>query len=102
MNDQFNLFEGERRKEEGISRAVDKRADDLKIAQAIARKIAMQHPDRECHADLVQWELMDLGINLGNAAGSIFRGTDWEFTGRWVKSIRVTNHASVRRVWRLK
>lgn len=36
---------------------------------------------------------------LGNAAGGIFRGTCWRFTGRTVRSERVNSHGRLIRVW---
>jgi hypothetical protein len=38
---------------------------------------------------------------LGNAAGSIFRGVEWECVG-WKQSERKTNHARAIRIWRLR
>jgi hypothetical protein len=38
---------------------------------------------------------------LGNAAGLVFRGAEWEPVG-WKQSERKTNHARAMRVWRLK
>jgi hypothetical protein len=32
--------------------------------------------------------------DLGNAAGSVFRGKEWRFTGRYIKSSRVSRHAN--------
>jgi hypothetical protein len=57
----------------------------------------------ECTADDVQRVLIEQGISphaLGNAAGSLFRGGDWEWTGRRVKSARVHAHANELKVWR--
>ena len=54
--------------------------------------------------DTVSLEMQARGLHpemLGNAAGSVFRGKDWRFTGRWEKSARVSNHARVNRVWEL-
>jgi hypothetical protein len=37
-----------------------------------------------------------------NAYGTVFRGGEWEWTGRWHTSTLVTNHGRVQRIWRLK
>ncbi len=42
-----------------------------------------------------EWE------KLGNAAGSIFRGPQWRFTGKYVKSGVVSRQGGVIRVWEL-
>jgi hypothetical protein len=38
---------------------------------------------------------------LGNAAGQIFRGAEWEFV-EWRESKRPSNHARPVRAWRLR
>lgn len=38
---------------------------------------------------------------LGNAAGSVFKGPEWEFVA-FVKSTRPSNHSRMVRSWRLK
>jgi len=40
--------------------------------------------------------------DLGNAAGSIFAGKRWKFTGDRVKSRRPSAHAREIKVWRLE
>jgi hypothetical protein len=71
------------------------------MARDIARQLARRIPDG-ITADDVQQALAILGYELlGNAAGGIFRGREWVFTGRWRKSARVTNHGHQNRVWRL-
>ena len=56
-------------------------------------------------ADDVHREMIRDGYNpaeLGNAAGSLFRGKDFEFRGEWQKSHRVSNRAHCNRIWRLR
>lgn len=101
MNNQFDLFKALQAKEEGIDRATHGREESLQIGKDIARKIALQG-DGTCHADLVQKELIEMGIDLGPAAGALFKGKEWEFTGKWVTGQRVHNHGHVLRIWRLK
>ena len=35
---------------------------------------------------------------MGNAAGSLFRGNEFQFTGQWKRSERISNHARVIRM----
>jgi hypothetical protein len=98
----FSLGDAERLKHEGMRSAANAKKAQLRLARDIAVRIALTRDDFTCHADLVQSVLIEMGINLGNAAGSIFTQKDWQFTGEFVKSKRVSNHASIRRVWKLK
>ena len=103
MGDQFNLFDGEVQKEQGIARASWSRSQLLDEARRIAYDIASRNGD--VTYDDVYREMLKLGLhpeNMGNAAGSVFRDpTVFVFTGHWVKSKRVTNHARVNRIWTL-
>jgi len=102
----FDPVEGRRRKEEGMSRASAKHGELLRMTRAVAVQIARGRLDSCCWADLVQQEMLrryewyapDM---LGNAAGSIFRGTEWTFTGRRVQSARIANHSRELKVWHL-
>jgi hypothetical protein len=97
----FDLPEGERRKELGMAHSRFTHEEVLLLARAIAKLHAFRHGT--VTADDVQKELIKRGLPpLGNAAGSLFRGDQWEFTGQWVKSHRVTNHARQNRTWRLR
>lgn len=101
QRDLFNLPEGLRRKELGMAQARDSHEDVLALARDIAREHATRHGT--VTADNVQRALMQRGLPpLGNAAGSLFKGAAWEFTGEWIKSRRVTNHARQNRIWRLR
>lgn len=95
----FNTAESMRLKEQGINRAANNRLLDLERARNVARLISTNNPFSEVTADDVQAIIIGEGINLGNAAGSIFRGKDWKFV-RYEKSKRITNHARVIRVWK--
>lgn len=74
-----------------------------------ARRYAVEEARRkgEITADDVQ-ERMAREIDgyqswqLGNAAGSIFAGDRWQWTGRFRKSQRKGSNANPLRVWRLK
>ena len=105
MADSFNLVEGEKEKSRGMSAASWSRSDLLAEARKIACELAMTRETRECHADNVNREMKRRGIpfeELGPAAGSILKGKDWIFTGKRIKSARITNHARELKVWRLR
>ena len=98
----FDLDGGEERKKSGMGHAADVRARVLGVAVDFAYRIARERG--EVTADDVYRVLIARGIDpmeLGNAAGSIFRGPGFEFTGRWKKSVRISNHARQNRIWRL-
>ena len=102
QSDLFSAEKGDRLKREGMAISRDKRSDEL----IVARSIAMEHVLRygEVTADDVG-ECLDrrgLADCLGPAAGSIFKTKDFEWTGKYVKSARVSNHSRMLRVWRLK
>ena len=97
--EEFNLPEGEELRDEGMGLAAGNRAETLQIARKIARYIGRRQ--RLVSADDVQRIMIAHGLgHLGNAAGSLFRGDEWEFTGQWTKSERVSNHARQNRIWR--
>jgi hypothetical protein len=90
-------------KDEGIKRAADNKASLLAFARKQAIEVAREKG--EITADDVQARLFEKGISvraLGNAAGSLFRGKQWEWTGRFKLSERVHAHRNPLRVWRLK
>lgn len=101
MNAQFNERQGDFLKELGMRTAEDNALSVLEIAREIAREICRSKG--VVNAD-------DVGIlmksrhhvdTLGPAAGSLFRGKGWVFTGNWIKSKRVSNHSRMLREWRL-
>ena len=99
----FDLAVGRCAKQQGMDLAALHRADVLAIAKLFAIELGMLYG--EVHMDMVMRRLVAKGIHpseLGNAAGSIFRGQHWEFTGKWYRSRRVTNHARCFRIWRFK
>jgi len=90
---------------EQANRAAKERSappDPLQLARDIAEDLA-RAGNGCCNADDVGKVLKDqYGIpTLGGAAGSIFRGKQWEFTGEWIKSVRKSNHNRMIREWRL-
>lgn len=98
------VMEAERRKVQGMEQAVSSKRHIFDLAKDLAVNIAARHPSKEITADEVQIALINYGYDpsdLGNAAGALFRGKQWSFTGEWRKSIRITNHRRQNRVWRL-
>jgi hypothetical protein len=103
QNNLFDSVAGQQAKEEGMAKAAENAASLLEIAQRIAVRLASQHPDRETDMDEVGMELFRIGIKtLGPAAGSVFKGGQWQFTGKRLKSARKKNHSREIKVWRLK
>ena len=101
----FDLNVGKTLREAGKELAAVKRAYVLSYAQMLAVSLANSKPDRCVTADDVYRQLALLGHDgnlLGNAAGSLFRGERWEFTGQRKQSVRISNHARWIMVWRLK
>ena len=99
----FDFERGGELKDEGMARAAAGRASLLAYARGLAVEIAMARPDRCVTADDVQAALAERGVSvhaLGNAAGALFAGGAWEWTGRWVKSRRAHAHHNPLRVWR--
>ncbi len=104
QSDFFDPDEGERRKKAGKELAAEKHAYVLSVAQRIVVAVARSRAMRQATADDAQAALRDAGYNsgdLGNAAGSIFRGALWERVG-YTKSRRPSNHARVIGIWRLR
>jgi len=101
QNDLFSLPEALRLKDEGMRQAADRAQTTLELAREIAKMVA--RINGTVTADDVQLRLDESGYgHLGPAAGSLFRGPDWIFTGDWRTSDRISNHARMNRVWRLR
>lgn len=99
----MNVQMGEELKKEGMARAALSRAELLQLAKDGCR-IAAQERGGTATADDGAEFLISMGYDpaeLGNAAGSLFRGKEWHFTGEWRVSARVSNHGRMNRVWRL-
>jgi len=102
MRDLFDKWSSERAKVDGMAIAAEAQPTVLELAQGIAIELA--HEFGEVHADDVG-RVMKKRHNvstMGPAAGSIFKGEQWEFTGRRVRSVRTKNHGRELKVWRLK
>lgn len=98
----FDAVAGQIARVAGMAQAAENKKSLLAHARKIAVRLARTRP---ITADDVQRELQAQGISvhaLGNASGSIFRGKEWEWTGRYIKSSRVHAHANELKEWRLK
>ena len=100
---ELGLGEGLQAMEAGLALASKKRAEILALARRLAVEIGQRRPGAYVSADDVLLALVGRGIPaeaLGPAAGALFRGPEWEFSGKWEQSIRTTNHARALRLWR--
>ena len=103
LTELFDAAEAEAAKTRGMNTAALNRLELLAEARKIAVEIAMSRADRCVTADDVQAVLIERGFgHLGNSAGHLFTGRNFEFTGQWKASERVSNHGHKNRVWRLK
>jgi hypothetical protein len=101
QSDLFDAAESRRRKAHGMAIAADAVPTMLDRARFFAAGLAVLQG--EVTADDVSEWLEAKGLpDLGPAAGSLFRGKEWEFTGRFIQSTRKTNHARLLRIWRLR
>lgn len=100
----FDAERSESKKEDGIAVAAQNRQSVLNVARSVARELAIRNEDGVTNCDEVQ-RVLSLRYGwtaetLGPAAGAIFKGPDWRFTGRRIKSASVRNHARELKVWR--
>lgn len=103
LPDIFDAIESDRLKHEGMKRAAGARSPLLDIARDRARRLAAMQGS--VTMDDVTQQLLKEGFDialLGPAAGSVFVPSEWEFTGQFIKSARVSNHSRLLRVWRRK
>jgi hypothetical protein len=101
-SDLFDYAETLRRKEYGMARAAAARPELLAAAQDFAHRIAVSKGS--VTADDVAFRMAQVGMDyaeLGNAAGSVFRGK-FEWTGQVVPSERASTHGRAIKVWRIK
>ena len=87
---------GKQLKLQGLELAASKYRESLAVAQLLAQFIGRKQ--ETVSADDV-FRLVSPSA-LGQAAGALFRGNEWEFVG-WKESTRGSNHARPIRVWRL-
>lgn len=87
---------GQQLKLRGMGLAAAKRNADLAEARLYLVKLAQGINCREVTAEHAAQ------FNLGNAAGSLFKTEEWEWTGRFKESTVPSRHNGMIRVWRLK
>ena len=100
MSNLFSAIESAELKEQALLK--HETADVLEDARTLARLHATRYGT--VTADIVgrlMKERYDIDT-IGPAAGALFRGSEWEFTGQRVLSSRVSNHSREIKVWRLK
>lgn len=98
----FDFEAGLKRRDEGKNLAANNRAEVLSLARLLASWIALHRESRECTADDVQSALIARGRRpeeLGNAAGSIFRGKQWRYSKKIIQSTRVSNNGRTIKIW---
>ena len=92
-------------RDEGIARASSQAYRRLLLLDARRMAIMLAMRNGETNADeVVRWYAehdIDLTGSIGNAMGALFRGDEWEWTGKFINSARVHAHANLLRVWRL-
>lgn len=99
--DGFSATQGVQEQQAGVAQAAAFRAEILSRARYAAKILGKT--GSVVTADDVYALLIANGYNidaLGPAAGAIFRGKNWKFTGEWKQSNRVSNHARLNRVWK--
>jgi hypothetical protein len=96
----FDAIESAALKEQALAKLDS--ADVLTLARQCAKEWAKRFGT--VNADIVGIEMSErYGVKtLGPAAGALFRGAEWEFTGQRVLSSRVSNHSREIKVWRLR
>lgn len=92
-------MDGERLKEEGISRATEGRETLLQRARDIAVRVASERPGSKVSIDDVRDEMGEDFAKLGMGAGAVFRVSCFTHVG-WVKSRHAASHARPISVWR--
>ena len=102
METLFDYAQSKQRRDEGMKTASDGRKDILTGARTIARFLAMLNGQVTADDVRREWEYRGRNwSNLGNAAGSIFKGKQWQCVG-FENSTVTTSHARALRVWALK
>jgi hypothetical protein len=100
----FDLSAGEAAKEREKTAATC-RNSILTLAREAVRCKALSRRDRIATVDDAYLWLVEMGKEddvLGNAAGALFLGSEWECTPMWTASQRKSNRGRMVRVWRLR
>ena len=102
--DTVKTTRGGKRQATSCERLRCRRRELLDFARQLARVCALTHPGGLCTVDDVYDALVRLGHAsgvLGNAAGSIFRGREWEVTRLRLRSRRRSSRGREIKVWHL-
>ena len=102
--DTVKTTRGGNRRVQACERLRSRRLELLEFARQLARACALTHPDGLCTVDDVYDALARLGHAsgaLGNTAGSIFRGGEWELTRLRLRSRRRSSRGREIKVWHL-
>jgi len=102
----LNLELARANKKFGMESAATNQAQLLLVARDSAVWVAnnLNPETKTATSDDVAYRMQYLGYHygdLGNAAGSIFKGKQWRFTGDRIQSRRPAAHAREIKVWRL-
>ncbi len=93
---------GEQLKLVGMTRAAENRAEELLHAKQLAAWIAEQDDRPITVEDLRDFCMVHkMPWKLGNAAGSIFKGPEWECCG-FKAATHPSAHGRMIRTWRLR
>lgn len=98
----FDAIAARRLADEGLAVAGRDKNVLLERAKQIARRIALSRFDRTVTMDDVHAAMQAEGIDgsmLGNAAGSTFKGGDWQFVDH-VRCKLASGHGRFNKVWR--
>lgn len=100
---EFSIPKAERLKQAGMEAAAEARAEALAEAREVAELMGKNRGSDGITMDDVAWAMMDECPDklkdLGNAAGSVFRGKQWRTYGEFVQSKRWSRHRNAIRVW---
>ena len=98
IKDQISLEVGKQLQNEGIDTATKGKEELLKAGRIIALKISQVKS--EVSADDVREVMLRLDMEwLGLAAGGLFRTPEWKWSGNYVQSRFIKNHARPIRTW---
>ncbi len=99
----YDMQQSEQGKQEGMALAANIKQERLTKARLLAVEIALRQVNREITSDMVGIAMQAHGMPpLGPSMGNLFRDGNWQFTGKYVKSSKVSNHSRMLRVWALK
>jgi hypothetical protein len=97
---QFDAVESERHRDAGVALAADNNAMRLVQAKDIARELWFRLRRPVSMDDVILEMTKRHNVKtLGNAAGSVFAGRDWKWSGEFTKSIRINAHRNLLRLW---